>query len=93
MAAGSILQLSRERLREVSYHRLGMEYVGTKVYEVEAWMFPFREGMGRKRMPKDAWVLNPRRLIARTLLSPSLPRSPGHHTFGMPIVRELEGNS
>lgn len=42
MAAGSILQMSREKLREVSYHRLGMGYVGTKVYV----MFPFREGMG-----------------------------------------------
>lgn len=32
MAAGSILQISRERLRAVSYHGLGMGYVGTKVY-------------------------------------------------------------
>lgn len=32
MAAGSILQMSRERLKEVSYRGLGTGYVGTKMY-------------------------------------------------------------
>lgn len=57
MAAGSILQMSKERLRVVSYHGLGTGYVATNVYvRSGAWgIWEFTTGM---------W-------IARTLLSPS----------------------
>lgn len=58
MAAGSILPMSKERLRVVSYHGLGTGYVGTKVYVSEV------RCLGYLGITTGMW-------IARTLLSPS----------------------